>query len=164
MKKINDIVRRIYLRDVPLIGGEGIELEVDERKFEKGKYNRDRVVDGFLVQGMGESSFERRMPVIQVDKEVISLKISHRKTYKPQKYYVDRWVVWLQRNRRKIWSPCCKLQYYFVDPISGKHANTIECNWSALEDLLKKDNEHEENLGYYFQQRWKEGIVQENIF
>lgn len=80
---MNEIVRKIYIRVVPVMGGEGIEFEVDESEFGKRKYHRGLVVDGVWVLRMVEKTPERRMafiPIIQSDKFI---KISNRKTYRP---------------------------------------------------------------------------------
>ena len=139
MKKMNDIARRIYLRGVPVIGGEGIEVEVDESKFGKRKYNRGHVVDGVWVLGMVERTPERRMaliPVIQRDHSTLKFLIENFINH-GSILLTDGWRGYRGIEQRYI-HHVVNHSEYFVDPISGTHTNTIEGNWSALKGFIEK--------------------------
>ena len=48
---IREVCTQYFLGHSAVIGGQGVEVEIDESKFGKRKYNRGRLVEGHWVFG-----------------------------------------------------------------------------------------------------------------
>ncbi|KAI5152248.1 hypothetical protein ENBRE01_2685, partial [Enteropsectra breve] len=67
IKKMHRRVSRRYYASIPMIGGPGVVVEVDESKFGKVKYHRGHRVEGVWVFGMVERTPERRIVFVKVE-------------------------------------------------------------------------------------------------
>jgi transposase-like protein len=140
---------------IEIIGGRGIEVEIDESKFAKRKYNRGhRVGDkswvfggiqcgtkNFFAAVVGERTRAALLPIIEAHIAPGSIIISDGwKAYQRMNEYIegadyDHRVVNHSQN--------------FVDPTTGAHTNSIEAKWGSLKRVIPRNTRREEKIQPY---------------
>jgi transposase-like protein len=118
------------------IGGPNKIVEIDESKFGRRKYNRGQWVFGGIERDSGRTFF---VPVPDRSTETLMAVIRD----------------WIERGTAVI-SDCWRTYYHleeegyphltvnhsigFVDPQTGAHTNTIQCQWRHLKASLNHYN------------------------
>jgi transposase-like protein len=125
----NTLVHRAASKEVRLIGGPGIVVEIDEMKLGQRKYNRGHKVEGaWIVNGVERTSERRKFSVHVEHRDSETLHAVVRKHVKPGSIvYTDCW-----RGYNGIAAACnvdhqtVNHSVHFKDPISGVCTNTVE--------------------------------------
>jgi hypothetical protein len=137
---IRQLVRDNVEMESVKIGGEGIEVEVDETKMGKRKYHKGHRVGGVWVVAGVERTPERKIFVQEVENRDEATIQSILNTFvKPGSIVLtDCW---------KAYKPACEAlglehktvnhSQYYVNPEDGTHTNTIEGNNNALNIVIK---------------------------
>lgn len=74
IERINSIAEIKFSLLLPIIGGDGIIVEMDESKFGKRKYHRGHLVGGGCMGfGMVERKIERKIVLIPIIKKIVKL-------------------------------------------------------------------------------------------
>jgi len=135
-----------------VIGGEGIEVQIDETKMGRRKYNRGHRVEGVWVLGGVEKTAERKVFAVPVSdrSERTLIPIIRKHVAKGSIIVTDCW---------KAYSSLGIGSYYghqtvnhsktFKDPVTGAETNTIEGNWAAIKYGIPKRNRTEKLVEPY---------------
>ena len=125
-----------------VIGGQDVEVEIDESKFGRRKYNRGRLVEGHWVFGEVE----------RITGECFLVEVEHRDaaTLLPliQQYirpgsiiYSDEW-----RSYHQIYATTGMTHMtvnhsllHFVDPATGVHTQSVEAMWSSCKRVMREE-------------------------
>ena len=112
----------------------GNDIEIDESKFGKRKYNRGKHVEGVWIFGMVERTAERRIVLVPVDvRNKVTLE-SILKQYVNEKLTVisDCWKAYSQLSN--IFEEHITVDHskYFKDPITDAQTSKIEVNWQSV--------------------------------
>lgn len=139
-----------------IIGGPGIIIEIDETKLGKRKYHRGHRVDGVWVIAGIERTANKKVFLIEVEDRTIETITNVLKTYvRPESIvYSDGWAAY------KAACEACGLEhhvvnhkYYFKDPVSGVHTNTVEGLNNGIKHLIKPRHRTRKGINdqlYYF--------------
>jgi transposase-like protein len=125
------------------IGGQGIEVELDESKFGKRKYNRGRAVEGVWVLGGVERTRERKVFLVAVpDQSQATLEnIISRHVYPGSIILTDLWGGYSGLNTHFGYEHrTVNHSENFVDPETMAHTNTIEGTWAGIKIGLPRRN------------------------
>lgn len=118
-----------------VIGGEGIEVELDETKIAKRKYHRGHRVEGAWVLGGVERTPQRKVFIVQVPdrtKETLH-QVIHEHVLPGSIILTDLWRGYSKIDQINGYSHMTvNHSANFKDPITNTHTNTIEGTWSAL--------------------------------
>jgi transposase-like protein len=137
--------------DDTIIGGVGVgvEVEIDESKFGKRKFNRGHRVEGCWVLGGVERTTERRMFVITVsDRRAITL-LSAIKTHVREGSIIltDLWKGYMQLNSELGFDHfSVNHSKNFRDPSTGVHTNTIEGTWNGIKLTIAPRARNKESI------------------
>lgn len=118
-----------------MIGGEGIEVEVDESKFGKVKYGHGHRVDGVWVVGGVERTPDRKLflEVVENRSQETLIDVLKRNIKPGSIVYTDLWKGYLNiETQLGITHLTVNHSINYKDPISGAHTNTIEGSWSGI--------------------------------
>ena len=123
-----------YFIDHPaVIGGPGKEVEIDESKFGKQKYNRGRVVKGHWVFGGMERGGGDSFLVEVAQRDAATLLPIIAQYVRPGTVvYSDEWSAY---NQLATTTGNVHLtvnhSLHFVDPQTGAHTQGVESMWSS---------------------------------
>lgn len=145
--------------DDQIIGGDGIEVEIDETKLGKRKYHRGHRVDGVWVLAGVERTAERKAFLVAVpdrSSETL-LPIIHNHVRPGSIVLTDMW-----RGYSGI-TTNLGLEHHqvnhsveFVNSVDGTTTNTIEGTNNAIKFLIKPRNRTEENIeGFLHEFIWR---------
>ena len=137
LKRLRGYIKEKHLDSLPMIGGPGITVEVDESKFGKRKYNRGHRVDGVRVLGIVERTPKRNIILLIVPdrKAETSVAILKKHVHSNSRIYYDCWRGYFTLSQRFAEHGTVNHSICFKDYITGMHTNTIESNWAGI----KKD-------------------------
>jgi transposase-like protein len=125
------------------IGGEGIEVELDETKIAKRKYHRGHRVEGAWLVGGVERTPERKFFAVQVqkrDKETL-LGIVADYVLPGSIVLTDCWKGYLGLDEINSYTHATvNHSKFFKDPETHVHTNTIEGTWSGLKRKIPVRN------------------------
>eukprot|EP00731_Ephydatia_muelleri_P000791 Em0001g791a len=125
---IRDICAQYFIDHPSILGGPGVEVEIDESKFGKRKYNRGRQVEGHWVFGGTE----------RITGECFLLEVEHRDaaTLLPliQQYirpgsvvFSDEWAAYRRITQTTgMTHQTVNHSIHFVDPATGAHTQGVE--------------------------------------
>ena len=131
-----------YFIDHPaVIGGPGAEVEIDESKFGKRKYNRGRMVDGHWVFGGMERVTEECFLVEVEHRDAATLLPLIQQYIRPGSVvYSDEWSAY---NQLATTTGCQHLtvnhSLHFIDPNTGAHTQGVESMWSSCKRMLREE-------------------------
>ncbi|CEP16296.1 hypothetical protein [Parasitella parasitica] len=135
---INDWYKMVYhdlCQDDMRIGGEGVVVEIDESKFGKRKYNRERCVEGIWVVGGIERTKQRRcfMKVAENRNALALNEIIRRHILPGSIVHTDCWRAYrsISDLETNLTHRTVNHSESFITP-DGVHTNTIEGTWSAI--------------------------------
>ncbi|KAL5484014.1 hypothetical protein EMCRGX_G020440 [Ephydatia muelleri] len=124
-----------------VIGGPGKEVEIDESKFGRRKYNRGRVVDGHRVfGGMERGSGDCFMVEVPRRDAAILLLITATNVRPGTIVYSDEWAAYNQLSATVVvvhWTVNHSL--HFVDPVTGAHTQGVEGMWSSCKRMMREE-------------------------
>lgn len=141
------------------IGGQDVEVELDESKFGKRKYNRGHAVEGVWVLGGVERTLERKIFLVAVpDRSQRTLEdIISRHVHPGSIILTDLWRGYsgLAENfdytHRTV-----NHSVNFVDPITLTHTNTIEGTWAGIKLGIPRRNRVSGEIGVHlFEFIWR---------
>ena len=125
------------------IGGAGIEVEIDESKLAKRKYNRGHRVNGAWVIGGVERAQERRVFLIEIEKRdsVTLLNVIANHVHPESIVLTDLWKGYSQlTSQLGMEHRTVNHSKHFKDPLTGTCTNRIEATWNALKISIKARN------------------------
>ena len=124
-----------------MIGGPGKEVEIDESKFGKRKYNRGRAVEGHWVfGGMERGGGDRFLVEVAKRDAATFLPIIAQYVRPGTVVYSDEWAACHQLatttgNVHLI----VNHSLHFVDPLTGAHTQGVEGMWSACKRMMREE-------------------------
>lgn len=155
-----------YLRDVAMfkcmrssvqIGGNGVEVEIDESKFGKRKYHRGKRVEGKWVFGGRETYDKSKIFMVAVHnrKACTLLPIIEKYIAKGSIIHSDCWKAYNQLGRIGYTHITVNHSKEFLDPASAACTNRIECEWRNAKASMPKYGVHKGlHDGYLAQFMW----------
>ena len=138
---IRDICAQYFIDHPAIIGGPGVEVEIDESKFGKRKYNRGRQVEGHWVFGGTE----------RITGECFLVEVEHRDaaTLIPLIQHHIRPGSIIYSNEWKSYTSITATtgmlhetvnhSLPFVDPTTGAHTQGVEAMWSSCKRLMREE-------------------------
>lgn len=122
-----------------IIGGSGIEVQIDETKLGKRKYERGHRVEGVWCVGGVEKTAKRRMFLVPVEKrDESTFREVIKKHVAPGSIITsDCWSGYnfLKSDENYIYKQVNHSKH-FKDPITGTNTNTIEGTWFAVKRTI----------------------------
>lgn len=132
-----------------VIGGEGIEVEIDETKLGKRKYHRGHRVEGIWVVGGVERTLERKIFIVPVENRnsetlqaIINTHVNPGSTI-----ITDLWKGYNSISEYNEYEHLTvNHSKNFKDPVTGAHSNTIEGTWNGLKMRIKPRSRTKNNI------------------
>jgi transposase-like protein len=159
MKFYRQLVESSLDEDDTIIGGEGVEVQVDESKFGKRKYERGHRVEGAWVIGGVELTQERKMFAKMVEKrDQGTIRDVLRAHIAPGSVLVtDCWRGYIgveeALNLRHLTVNHSKT---FKDPETGACSNNIEGTWSGMKGKIPLRNRTQSSIkGHLLEFIWR---------
>ena len=133
------------------ISGPGHEVQIDESKFGKRKYNKGRPVDGKWVFGGIDTSTKETFFVPVDDRSAATLIPIIKENILPGTTVIsDCWRAYNTVGSEGYQHLTVNHSLHFVDP-DGVHTNTIESQWRVLKrNVLPRNGTRHELLDQYF--------------
>ena len=134
-----EVCAEIMEADNEQIGGEGKEVEIDESKFGKRKFNRGRRVDGCWVFGGIERGSDKMFLSIVEDRSAATLVPIIQKYIKVgTKIHSDCWKAYSRLNTLGYEHVTVNHSKEFYNHENDACTNTIESTWRAVKQSLPK--------------------------
>lgn len=135
MNHFRNLVANSLDEETIQIGGLNIEVEIDETKMGKRKYNRGHRVEGVWVVGGVERTEARRVFIVKVEnRNADTLSAVIERYVAPGSIILtDLWRGYnaIDKNENYIHMTVNHSQG-FINKVTGTHTNTIEGTWSGL--------------------------------
>jgi transposase-like protein len=130
-----------------MVGGEGVEVELDESKFGKRKYHRGHRVDGAWVFGGVERTPERKVfaEVVNDRSAATLLEIISRHVLPGTILLTDCWRGYANLSNEGFLHHNVNHSITFVSE-SGVHTNTIEGTWNGIKMKIPPRNRTRDEL------------------
>ena len=138
---VRDICAQYFIDHPSVIGGPGIEVEIDESKFGKRKYNRGRQVDGHWVFG-GIERVSGECFLVEVQQRDANTLLPQIAQYiRPGSIvYSDEWSSYNQLSASTgLRHLTVNHSLHFVDPNTGAHTQGVEAMWSSCKRMLREE-------------------------
>ncbi|XP_076051151.1 uncharacterized protein LOC143031337 [Oratosquilla oratoria] len=153
-----------WLENQEPIGGEGIEVEIDETLFIKRKYNRGRLAKQLWVFGGIERLTKKcfLVPLLNKDRSARTLVPIIKKIIKPGTVvYSDSWRAYNQLCDHGYSHFVINHKKHFVDPNNPKvHTQNIEQLWLDLKQWSKRPGLRQQYLArYIFLHNYEEEVL-----
>ena len=124
---IRDVCAQYFIDHPAIIGRQGVEVEIDESKFGRRKYNRGKYVDSHWVFG-GTECITGESFLVEVEKRgaatLLPLIRSFIKT--GSVIYSDEWRAYSRLQRIGYDHNTVNHSVNLVDPATGTHTQTVE--------------------------------------
>ena len=161
-----DVCTDIIIETGEKIGGEGVEVEIDESKFGKRKYNRGRVREGVWVFGGIEKQSNKCFMVPVEDRSSATLKpLIEKYIARGSIIHSDCWKAYERLNVDDYTHLTVNHSLNFVDPDTGACTNKAEGMWSCVKRFLPAGNRSKELFSSYLGQfMWMRRHQGEDLF
>ena len=118
-----------------------MEVEIDESKFGKRKFNRGRVVDGHWVfGGMERTTGECFLVEVEHRDAATLLPIIQQYVRPGSIVYSDEWSSYRSLNTATgLVHNTVNHSLHFVDPATGAHTQGVEGMWSCCKRMLREE-------------------------
>jgi hypothetical protein len=156
---LHQLVSENVNREDCIIGGPSIEVEIDESKISKRKYNRGHHIEGAWIFGGVERTPERRIFVeIVPNRSAETLKeIIQRQVAQGSIILSDCWKGYQDLNSLGYLHQTVNHSEGFIDSNTLTHTNGIEATWSGIKRRIpirnRNANTVEMHLLYYIWRR-----------
>jgi transposase-like protein len=151
--------------DNTIIGGEGIEVDIDETKLGRRKYHRGHRVEGVWIVGGVERTPERRVFLVPVtDRSSESLLQIISAHVRPGTIInTDCWRGYSGLTEQlDVTHNTVNHSQFFRDPLTGAHTNYIESTWRGLKIKIPARNRVREGIeGFLFEFAWRRANEQD---
>ena len=140
------------------IGGNGIEVEIDESKFGKRKYHRGHRVEGQWVFGGREKYDKGKIFMVPVaNRKKATLLALIKKWIKPGTIiHSDCWKAYSQLNKLGYTHVTVNHSKQFVDRTTAACTNSIESDWRHAKVHMPKYGTHlGQHAGYLAEFMWR---------
>ncbi|XP_035220039.1 uncharacterized protein LOC118193106 [Stegodyphus dumicola] len=135
--------------DMGMLGGMNVIVEIDESKFGKRKYQRGRRVEGKWVFGGIERGSNKCFFKVVRDRSKDCLLSFIKEYILPGTIIIsDCWKSYECLEDEGFKHLAVNHKYYFKDPETGAHTNTIEGTWSAIKSAIPRHCD-KENFGWF---------------
>ncbi|GBN17481.1 hypothetical protein AVEN_112070-1 [Araneus ventricosus] len=126
-------------KEMEMLGGVDVVVEIDESKFGKRKYNKGKQVDGKWVFGGVERGSKRSFFCVVEDRTAETLIEITKKFIKPGSTVLsDCWGSYSGLTAEGYVHHTINHSKNFKDPITGVHTNGIEGTWGAIKADFRK--------------------------
>eukprot|EP00731_Ephydatia_muelleri_P008965 Em0004g1303a len=138
---IRDICIQFFIDHPAVVGGPGKEVEIDESKFGKRKYNRGRAVEGHWVfGGMERGSGESFLVEVARRDAATLLPIIAQHVRPGTTVYSDEWAAYHQLSTATgNVHLTVNHSLHFVDPVTGAHTQGVESMWSSCKRMMREE-------------------------
>lgn len=162
-----DVCTCVALRNSEPIGGEGVQVEIDESKFGKRKYNKGRQVDGMWVFG-GREKFDKSkifmVPVPNRKKETL-IPIIEKYIKKGSVIHSDCWKSYHCLNKIGYKHKTVNHSKMFKNYRTGACTNKIESEWRHAKCSVPSYGIHKGmHEGYLSEFLWKRKYHDKDLF
>lgn len=135
-----DVCAQFFIDHPVRIGGIGAVVEIDESKFGKRKYNRGRYKEGHWVFGGIERGTNNVFMVEVNDRSASTLLPIIQQYVKPGSTVIsDEWRAYNRISSLGMTHETVNHSLNFVDPASGAHTQNVECLWSNVKKMMRKE-------------------------
>jgi hypothetical protein len=145
--------------DDQAIGGENVIVEIDETKIAKRKNHRGHRVEGAWILGGVERTEERKVFLVEVpDRSAETLLAVLARHIQPGSIvHSDLWKGYIRlAETLGVEHRTVNHSFYFVDPVTLVHTNTIEGTWCALKKMIPTCRRTRGKLqGHLFEFIWR---------
>lgn len=145
---MRDICAQYFIDHPAIIGGPGVEVEIDESKFGKRKFHRGRVVEGHWVFGGTERTTGECFLVEVEHRDTATLLPLIQHHIRPGSIvYSDEWKAY-SRITQTTGMPHATVNHSlnFVDPNTGAHTQGVEAMWSSCKRMMREEKTMHSNL------------------
>ena len=138
---LRDICIQFFIDHPAVVGGPGKEVEIDESKFGKRKYNRGRAVEGHWVfGGMERGSGESFLVEVARRDAATLLPIIAQHVRPGTTVYSDEWAAYHQLSTATgNVHLTVNHSLHFVDPVTGAHTQGVESMWSSCKRMMREE-------------------------
>ena len=138
---VRDICIQYFIDHPAVIGGPGKEVEIDESKFGKRKYNRGRAVEGHWVfGGMERGGGDCFLVEVAQRNAATLLPIIAQHVRPGTVVYSDEWAAY---NTLATTTGNTHLtvnhSLHFVDPLTSAHTQGVESMWSSCKRMMQEE-------------------------
>eukprot|EP00731_Ephydatia_muelleri_P011616 Em0006g510a len=139
---LRDICIQFFIDHPAVVGGPGKEVEIDESKFGKRKYNRGRAVEGHWVfGGMERGSGESFLVEVARRDAATLLPIIAQHVRPGTTVYSDEWAAYHQLSTATgNVHLTVNHSLHFVDPVTGAHTQGVENAVSLISNSTSEAN------------------------
>ncbi|KAL5515970.1 hypothetical protein EMCRGX_G001225 [Ephydatia muelleri] len=132
---------QFFIDHPAVVGGPGKEVEIDESKFGKRKYNRGRAVEGHWVfGGMERGSGESFLVEVARRDAATLLPIIAQHVRPGTTVYSDEWAAYHQLSTATSnVHLTVNHSLHFVDPVTGAHTQGVESMWSSCKRMMREE-------------------------
>jgi transposase-like protein/IS1 family transposase len=166
---------RSYLREVCalkllqediMLGGEGIEVQIDESLFVRRKYNRGRLTRQQWIFGAIDCTTKEVLLVAVPNRNAETLIEIIRRHIRPGSVIIsDEWRAYFTISNYHFIHLTVNHQEHFVNPVTGAHTQRVENMWMRAKRRNKRECGTRTELidSYLIEFMWREKFG-ENIF
>lgn len=129
------------------IGGPGLEVEIDESKFGKRKYQRGRLVDGqWVFGGICRQTREFFLTTVKTRDKKTLIPIIQDRIRAGSTIYSDCWSSYKCLKNYNFTHKTVNHSQNFVDPITGAHTQNVENMWWQVKRTLPETHSNRDQL------------------
>ena len=137
---IRDICIQFFIDHPAVVGGPGKEVEIDESKFGKRKYNRRAVEGHWFFGGMERGSGESFLVEVARRDAATLLPIIAQHVRPGTTVYSDEWAAYHQLSTATgNVHLTVSHSLHFVDPVTGAHTQGVESMWSSCKRMMREE-------------------------
>jgi transposase-like protein len=159
------------------IGGPGVEVQIDESKIGKRKYNRGRMVDGSWILGMleiipieqrfrnnnnGRAGGRFRLEICPENKRDAATLIPLIKKHVAKNSIIisDKWGAYARLEEEGYYHKTVNHSENFVDPVTAADTQAVESHWRDMKRAVRKGGIRKSRLGLHLSEYlWRRQVA-----
>ena len=136
---LRDVCAQYFVDQPAIIGGLGVEVEIDESKFGKRKYNRGCYMEGHWVFG-GTERITGNSFLVEVERRDAAtlVPLMQRYMWPASVIYSDEWRAYSQLGNIGYTHQTVNHSQSFVDPGTGAHTRQVDSMWASCKRTMRQ--------------------------